>query len=94
MSTDDATTFRRAKDKALIALATFFGSLIVSLLSWILLKLYDIEIRLVKVESVKEDVQRLRTWQEQHDRDDILRFRAIGYEGDPSPSKPVSKATK
>ncbi len=69
---------RQAKDRLLSGVLGVIGSIGLVLLSWILTKLYDIDMRLARVETLKERIDKVEAWTISHDQAEREKFGRIG----------------
>ena len=73
----ELATLEKTKDKVFTGLVAFLGSMGLILLTWILTKVVDIDVRLARMEDLKGRVDRVERWTEEHDRIDRERFAKV-----------------
>ena len=76
----DLSTLEKTKDRLILGVFGMLSALSLALLTLVLSKLYDIDMRLSRVETLKERLERVETWTIHHDQEDRAKFQALAKE--------------
>lgn len=73
----DLGTLNSTKDKLLMGVMGTLSAIGLALLTLVLSKLYDIDMRLARVETLGSRVERVENWTIHHDQEDRTKFQSI-----------------